>query len=411
MKVRMTNARARRIVARAKLPFQKHVADPRDTRGRRHAHAGLLGLIVVALMVAKRTLRATEDLASDLGASFLGLKQTPSDSTLYRLLQEQEPEGFRDVLQDQVRRDVDSKAIKNDLFPGGLLSFDGKGACSGYGPSPNPWCRSTVCDEEGTKVWNAYTLRAALTSSSATPYLDLEFLDDKTGETSAFPDMFGRLVQRFPQLFRYVSGDAEFTSAQNASIVRKANKHYVFGLKKNRRRLYDWATRELETSAIVQTTTEPYQGYDVRRELRRVRCSPQTRFPDAKQVWAVRRVVVEDGDEVEVEERLFITSIPWSELPPRRILRLVRLHWRIENNANWTADVVFGEDSGSPCQTGNGAVVFCWLLVLALNLVAIFRAKLPTKDNLPTSWARTFELLYQAFLRISWTGGQHAFGC
>lgn len=406
MHVQVTTARARRVVARAKLSFKKHVDDPRDARGRRHAHRGLLSLIVVALTCGKRTLRAAEDLAADLGPSMVGLQRPPSDSTEYRLLQKQSPDGFREVLQDQVRRDIDRKAIQNDLFAGGILSIDGKGAGSGYGQAPNRWCRSTVCDGEGTRVWHLYALRASLTSSSATPYLDQEFLDDKTGETTAFPGMFGRAVRRFPRLFLWVTGDAEFTSAKNANTVIAANKHYVFGLKANRRRLYDMASKALENAPVVCVTTERYQGKEVRRELCRVRCPSDVQFPGATQFWSVRRIATQADGSDEVEERIFITSTPWTKLTPTRILQLVRLHWRIENNGNWTADMVFGEDTWSPCQTGNGIVAFCWLRLLAFNLVAVFRAHLPTKDGLPSSWARALELIYQAFLRHGWLGAQ-----
>jgi hypothetical protein len=338
----------------------------------------------------------------------VGLKRPASDSTEYRLLQVQSPEGFREVLQDQVRKDVDRKAIQNDLFAGGVLTIDGKGAGSGYGEAPNPWCRSTVCDDEGTKVWHLYALRASLTSSSATPYLDQEFLGDKTGETTAFPGMFKRAVQRFPRLFLYVTADAEFTSAKNAQVVNDKNRFYVFGLKANRRRLYDLACNQLKGAPVVASSLDRYRGKEVRRELRRVRCPSGVRFPGAKQFWAVRRIDTHPDGTVEVEERIFITNTPSRKLSPKRILQLVRLHWRIENNGNWTADMVFGEDSWSPCYTGNGVVAFSWLRLLAFNLVAVFRVHLPAKDGLPASWARALEFIYQAFLLYSWLGDPQA---
>lgn len=357
-------------------------------------------------MAGAKTLREVEDLAVDVGPSVLDLRRVPSDSTEYRLLQRQSPEGFREVLHDQLRRDIDSKAIQNDLFPGGVLTVDGKGAGSGYGQAPNSWCRSTVCDDEGTKVWHLYTLRAALTSSSATPYLDLEFLDDRTGETTAFPAMFARVRTRFPRLFQYVTGDAEFTSAKNADLVVGAGKNYVFGLKANRRRLYDMATQLLESSQVAAVTTETYRGRETRRELRRVRCPADVEFPGAKQFWAVRRVATDEHGDEDIEERIFITSTSSNALAPKRILQLIRLHWRMENNANWTADVVLGDDQPGPCQTGNGVVVLCWLRLLAFNLVAIFRAHLPRKDAALTPWRRTMELVRLAFVINRWLGGQ-----
>lgn len=406
MVARVTKARARRVVARADLKFKEYVADPRDARGRRHAHHGLLKTTVVALMAGSRTLRQVEELAADVGASSLDLRTVPSDSTVYRLLQAQSPDGFREVLHDQLRRDIDSKAIRNDLFPGGILTVDGKGAGSGYGKAPNPWCRSTVCDDEGTKVWHLYTLRASLTSSSATPYLDQAFLDDKTGETTEFSAMFTRVVARFPRLFQYVTGDAEFTSAKNANQVIAAGKNYVFGLKANRRRLYDMAKGQLEAAPVRAVTTETYRGCEVRRELRRVSCPADVGFPGAQQFWSVRRVATDTDGLDEVEERIFITSTSWNSLTPKRILQLVRLHWRIENNGNWTADLIFGDDQPGPCQTGNGVVALSWLRLLALNLVAVFRAHLPCQDRAPVAWRRAIELVRLAFVISGCLGGQ-----
>ncbi len=396
----ISSTRAARIIDRSDLDFEP-LRDPRDRRGVRHEHAALLRLLVAGLASARPTARAIEDLSEDLSPAVrrtFGLKGIVSDTALYELVCRQEVEGFREVLWAQLRRDLERKAITNDLFPGGVLSIDGKGAGGGEGEKPIEACRQTVCDVKHTPVWHLYTLRSALTSSSARPYLDQEFINDKAWETLTFPKVLRRVADRFPKLFRYVTVDAGMTSAANAKEVLDLGKLYVFALKANLHRLYALAQREMAGAPVVASTTERAQGKTVTRELRRVPCPEDTRFPSATQLWAVRYVATADGGTTEAQERFFITAVPWDEISPDLILALVRLHWGIENGAHWTEDVVFAEDQRSPCRKGNGIAVVSWLRLLAYNLVAVFRSHLPKKDRLPRCWRRACELIYQAFL-------------
>jgi predicted transposase YbfD/YdcC len=129
-----------------------------------------------------------------------------------------------------------------------------------------------------------------------------------------------------------------------------------------------------------------------------------TKFPGAAQFLAVRRIRARDDGATEHEERLFVTAVPWEEMSPQRLLKLVRLHWGIENGNNWTADVILKEDSHSPCKVGNGIVIVSWLRLLAYNLVSAFRAHLPLKDRRVQSWGRAMEMLYQGFLGLRVSG-------
>ena len=52
------------------------------------------------------------------------------------------------------------------------------------------------------------------------------------------------------------------------------------------------------------------------------------------------------------ETHYLITSLPPDEAPPRRLLKLIRGHWEIENRLHWVRDVTFDEDR---CQVRSGA--------------------------------------------------------
>jgi len=162
--------------------------------------------------------------------------------------------------------------------------------------------------------------------------------------------------------------------------------------------LYSVATDLLNKAEVLKTTEERYKGKIVRRELRRVDVPDDIEFSGATQFVGVRQTTIEAGKEDKIENRVFITSSPKGELTASDLLKLVRLHWGIENNSNWTLDVIFDEDSRSPCYVGYGSIIYSFLLTLAYNLVSSFRSRLPLKDNRYQSFSRCMELIYQAML-------------
>jgi hypothetical protein len=118
-----------RVANRCAVESDTQVEDPRDARGRRHEHRGLLNLLVLGFAAGLTTLRRIEELSLDLrgGARrVLRLRRAVSDTTLYLLLGSQRLAGFRRTLVGQVKALWRSKRISNDLFPLGAISFDGK---------------------------------------------------------------------------------------------------------------------------------------------------------------------------------------------------------------------------------------------------------------------------------------------
>lgn len=397
----LTPKRAAGVVDRAKLDF-RDVEDPRAYSGKKIVPLPtLMGLMVAGFSSGKMVLRAIEAFSADLPSTtrkLLGLPGPVSDTPLWGLLKRTDPGGFRETVFRSMRRDLASKAITNDLFAGGVAAYDGKGCGSGWGNAPNGQCRTRTSD--GEAYWDIFALRACLVSSSAAPVFDQELIPDKKGEPTTFPEMFERDVGRFPKLFRYVTGDAGLASASNAQLVIDHNKCYFFQIKGNFGVLYPQASVTLKNAPILAATEDRFQGNVVRREIRRVTVPGDVTFPGATQFIGVRQIRTDANGTRTCEDRVYLTSIPWRELSPKKLLQLTRLHWKIENGANWTADMILEEDSRRPCNQGFGPNVVSWLLVLAYNLIAVFRAHLPKKDRLPQSWERVRELFYQAALGV-----------
>jgi hypothetical protein len=387
------------MVRRASLDFSA-VVDPRQARGKRHPLSGLLNLLVVGLSCGKLTLRAIESLGALVGAKMrrrLGLSRTVSDTTLYELLANLDCIGFRETNWQVVRRELESKAITNDLFAGGVLVLDGKGAGGGLGKRPNITARQSVCDATGQACWDVFALRASLVSSSARPVLDQEFILRKEAETTVFGDVAERIVKAFPKLFRIISVDAGMTSRENAHKVIQLGKDYLFAIKGNAGRIHEVAQKLLASRPVLARTEERQGGKLVIRELRRCTVPADCDYEGAREIFCITQTR-RRGRDVEREARFFLSSSAPASLSDDRALALVRLHWGIENGPNWTMDMMWDEDTRGPCMREQGVLAMSWLRILAYNLTATVRAHLPKKDRLPASWSDAMDHVFASLL-------------
>jgi hypothetical protein len=393
-----------RAAGRASIPWNEQVKDPRHARGQRYEHHGLLALVAVAFACGRTVLRRMEDLSADLGRLARRSLEVPrriTDSTLYRVLAKQTPTGLRETVWAMVKELFEKKVFAHDLFRVGVASFDGKSTWTSSRHSI-PGAKESTAGDSGKPFWSFASLRAVFTSSSARPCVDQELIAAKEGESPAFRVMFRRLAESFSRLFLIVTADAGMTCWENAQLVVDAGKHYLFALKGNQERLFAVAQQWLVPGAAPKRayTSEDRNGVRVDRELYSLTVAeaPEMAFPGVQQVWCVRQLSFTANGPVE-EVRYFLSSIPSKLLPPHEQLALVRLHWGIENNHNWTMDVMLGEDDRQPCQASRDSIeVVCWLRLIGYNLLAAWRSRGPTKDKLPQPWRRAMELLRDALV-------------
>lgn len=332
----------------------------------------------------------------------LGLRRAPSDTALYSLVSKQSPEGFRQTVQTQVEEWLADGSVRNDLFPRGVVSFDGKGSWSST-TTELDGAKNYPCDTAGTTLSLLGSLRAVLTSASARPCLDVELIADKDAESPCFRKMFPRVCETFGRSFAVVTGDAGLTARENAALLCANSKPYLFWLKDNQPKLNAIAaTAPLGRKARLESA-ERRCGKTIARSLfvLDVADHPSVDMEGAAQVWCIRQTTTADGRMPVVEDRHFITSMPEGFLSDEQRLALVRLHWGIENGHNWTMDVILGEDDARPCQAGKDAVeVILWLRVLAYNILSRWRARLGLKDKRPIPWRRAIELLRDALVHL-----------
>lgn len=399
-----TGGQLARAVKRRGVEWDAQVADPRDVRGQRHKHRGLLNLLVVGFASGLSTLREIEDLSADLSGvarRMLGVVKRVSDTTLYLLLASQTVAGLRETLVAQVKGLWRSKRVSNDLFRLGVAAYDGKSV----------WSSTLKCiegakemtTESGVIVSSLAMLNAVLVSSSARPCLDVQLIREKSGESPAFREMVRRVGQNFFDQVDIFTGDAGLMCRENATVVRGLGKHFVFTVKGNMQRLFAMATSMFAGSGSPARITreERRAGAVVTRTLHTLTISdvPDLGIYDAQELWRLEQRTESPSGLVQSEVRFFITSLPPRELSPTEKLTVIRLHWGIENNRHWTLDVAFEEDDRQPCQLSRRSVeVTCWMRALAYNLVGALRARAPRKDARPQPWRRTMQLLRDVLL-------------
>jgi hypothetical protein len=404
----ITEAQARRALRHADIPWDREVDDPRESAWVVHDHEGLLGGLAVAFAVGRYNLRQAEDFLADLALGArraLGLgRASPCDTTLYRLLAGQDPTGFEATAFAQVKDLIARKVVKNDRLALGVMSFDGKGTWSRADGEKVEGARQSSYDADGSSLQTFGAMRAALTSSSVCPCVGQRTIGSKEGEATAFRELLPRVCDELGGHFKIVTGDAGLCARENAALVTKLGRWYLFGLKGNQPHLYGLA-RDCQHYSIgkpLARTVDTYRGHTVVRELfaRTVAGDPEADIDDAQQLWYVCQATYSaEGECTAVEQRHFVTSIPEGTLARDQELALVRMHWSIENGCHWTMDVVLGEDDAQPCQASKGSIeTVSWLRIIGYNAVSAWRQQAPRKDGKPIAWARAQETLRDALL-------------
>jgi hypothetical protein len=249
-------------------------------------------------------------------------------------------------------------------------------------------------------------VRTVLISAASKPALDQVAIRAETNEGGMFPEVFPVLETSYGALIEVYSMDAGFCSLANATRIAEAHKGYIFGLKGNQPELWREAERLLgsQTVAEVKSEWEVYQGDRIRYHLyRTTEMAGYLDWDHLKQVWRVEKESRKGKTgKVERENRYYVTNLHRGRFKPEQILLVVRLHWAIENNCNWTMDVIWDEDSKVWCGQGLGIQVLGLLRLMAYNLVSLLRCRyLRTREETREAKRRWKEFCDVLFLLIA----------
>lgn len=368
------------------------VKDPRKRRGRRWSLRSLLTATFISMVGMERSFRGTERLTEELSGcrKRFGIPRRVPDSTLARFFSRLDDEtGLRDVLIGDIKRAQRRKALEPTALPINAAAIDGKTIWCGRHEVDDPACQKMP--QESQDFFRLHALHAVLISVASQPCIDQMLVPKETNEMGALPTFIENLVTAYGKSFiEVVTVDAGMTSAENAQMMTDNELRYVMAVKGTQptllaeaERLCGWGAHK-QRGYVCEAATpwEKYRGYSVRRELfRSAEIKGWDNWESARQVWRVKQTTEKPDGTVEVENRYFVTSVPWKRLTGIQILTLIRLHWGVENGCHWTMDVVLGEDEHPWCTKGKALRMLSWLRLLAYNALRFLRHRYLRSDK------------------------------
>lgn len=386
----MTRRRIRRMVGvlNARLPELRLDLVP-DPRGpvRRWRLSQLLSAALLGLMSGCRSLLEAERLTDSLAPSMrrtLGLPRRVADTTMRDILCRMPLGGLREVLHRLVHAAYQRKALRPEGLPFHSVALDGKVTAI------DCWDDRLVqrrIPDEGKPYGLMRTVTCSLVTAPGRPCIDAIPIPAHTNEMGHFQTCLRSLVETYGDLFQVVSYDAGALSLENANAVVKAGKDYLFRLRGDQRTMFKLADELLETEEVVAETEDVLSSHvSVIRRIRILETRPYWSYGRGKKpadsIWPHARTFLQIdsckeryGEIVERESRMYVSSLPASELSPEQWMRLIRSHWGVENNNHHTLDTAFLEDD-RPWITGSpeGALAVLLLRRIAFSLLALFRS-------------------------------------
>lgn len=193
-------------------------------------------------------------------------------------------------------------------------------------------------------------------------------VDDKSNEITAIP----KLLSRLDIAGAVVTVDAMGCQKKIAEQIKQQNGDYVFSLKGNQGTLHDDVKTYFTSSLSPAIASVSYDGEHGRIETRTIRATSDIAWLQERHNWNGLQSIIaitskrEIGDKMTEETRYFISSLGADD--PKRLERVVRAHWSIENNLHWVLDVAFDEDSNRT-RKGHSASNMSVIRHIALNLI------------------------------------------
>lgn len=399
--------------------------DPRQQAKVEHPMAAILWAFELAFLSNQRTLRDAEEMTNALGRWTKKLvPDSISDTTLDTEARRLDADYLLERLTLRVRDLYRSKMLNPVGLPLGVATVDGKNLATldhdangtGHQRSSDnkKWHLSKTAEAtRGESYFLMPALRATLSSAEAKPCIYQLPLPVKTGESSSFPTFLDGLNRSYGhgRMIEVIDVDAGLTSLGNADYVIDLKYNYVFGLKGNQAELFAEAQKLLvplctTTPPEAETPWEFRNGKRIRRRLWRT--AEMVDFENSvgkwthlRQTWLVRQETRVDGN-IEVEDRFFVTSLPFDTLSPVQILLLVRNHWAVENDCFNSLDLQWREDAAPWCTCGTAVWTLGVLRLLAYNTAQILRRRRLRKKRddgtwqAPMSWRSLFKTIEKA---------------
>ena len=204
-------------------------------------------------------------------------------------------------------------------------------------------------------------------------------VDDKSNEITALPELLAMLNLHGS----VVTIDAMGCQVEIARQVVDQGGDYVLSLKANQpglhrdcAELFEWlrGPHPIDEEVVLGYDAQVDGGHG-RIETRKVWSTEALAGLEACERWPglTMLVMVESTreilDQASMERRYYISSLPGTtDNDAKRLNRVIRTHWEIENRVHWVLDVAMGEDTNRT-RSGDSAQNLALIRKLALNLL------------------------------------------
>ncbi|MGE0435171.1 MAG: ISAs1 family transposase [Planctomycetota bacterium] len=410
-------------MGRTRRLIDRLVSDPRSCRGRRHRHDAMLVALIAGLLKGCESLRSVERLSERLG---LGRKRYKiSDTAFAYLLERLDDEALLPLLVRLVKDMQHRGQLCSDDLGRDWVAIDGKYESLDH--HVGGVAQKFEDREAKTIYWRLGQLRAVLISAPGRPVLGQRTMRPvpgaqgtpeelkHTGEMTNIRPFVAWMREQYGDLATNFSLDAGLWSRDLFAEMDQQGLGIFGNIKNNKPELATETERVLRIErqshgAEVDSGWERTSRGMVRRRMWRC-CSL-----DGWNGWRhLRQVIVveqttrpHDGSAEEVEMRYFGTNLPKAAMSARQLLALVRRHWSIENDCNWTLDVIMNEDDGAWCTTGSAMLSLGVLRMIAHNMLQWLRKRHVTVRHVriaptPMPWAELHELIAALWVRMGTT--------
>lgn len=370
----------------------KCIKDYRYRSSREWNFGYVLEVLMAGALSGCKTLREVETL-SEVYANRI------SDTTLHDMMVQVDPEGLRSELAKGVKQALREHELAKEEFPMHITAIDGK-----YNFSTSK-AVSRFSEPVGgcgnNEKYRHMALRAMLVSSETKLYLGQYEIESKGSETAELVGFIDQLQKHYGRtgLLEVISVDAGMVSKKNAQALVDRQLHYIMAIKGCQKKLFAMAKDIFREASTDCVTTEVYNGNQVTRMLTRALSPVIKSWEHIQEFWRIQTITTApDGTIVSDEVRYYVTSIPSTRLVDKQVLQAIRMHWGIENNANWCFDVLWQEDS-SP-WTSRAMILVAHLRMMAYNIIQRLKTRrLKAQYNRSLGWKDLFRFFEHALCK------------
>ena len=413
------------------------VDDPRHQPWVIHPLKALLCLAVLALATHARSTRMVECRSEQLHPKIrrqFGLKRSVSDNGFGLVLPRLAWTDLRRALHRQVKSEWRRRNLRPTRLSHSTVAIDGKHMAR----IPEWRLRAIITRQtplDGQKLTNteleavlksqlpyvqwhkrkegpSYGLvrvhRATLVSSDAAAVIDQWPIKGKTNEEGTIETTLAALLDGYGRtnIVELVTLDAGNATPEAARKLQCRNVDYLMAIKTPQGAVHRKAVDTLgELPGNQAETTICYRedGKTVCYTVWTHQLDDDLGWAGARQLVGVERLVAEDDGETTVGNRFFVTSLSTDELDSEEALKVVKAHWRCENNGHWTADAIWEEDAYRTPWTSHpdGILAVGLLRMIAFNILSVMRSLARLKNCEKEQRKPTWEMVIEHTLLVT----------